>query len=49
VNPSVSATGSVGVKTSTGLAMWLAICVGLLIFFHFVGFRAMFTAGRSVG
>jgi hypothetical protein len=46
--PSVGVSGSVGVKTSTGLAAWLFICAGLLVLFHFVGFRGIFTVGRSV-
>lgn len=46
MSPQVSANA--GVSTSSGLAAWLVIIVGLLILFHFVGFRAMFTAGRSV-
>jgi hypothetical protein len=47
--PSVGVSGSVGVKTSTGLAIWLAVCVGLLFLAHFTGLRVLFTAGRSVG
>jgi len=43
------ASQTVGVTTSSGLAFWLVICVGLLFLFHFVGFRAIFTAGKSVG
>ena len=40
-------TQSVGVTTSSGVGGWVLICVALLILFHFVGFRAIFTAGRS--
>jgi len=42
------ASGTVGVSTSSGLAAWLIVIVGLLFLFHYVGFRAIFTAGRSV-
>jgi len=40
-------TQTVGITTSSGLAFWLFLCVALLFLFHFVGFRAIFTAGRS--
>ena len=44
----MSTTATAGVSTSSGLAYWLVIVVGLLFLFHFVGFRAIFTAGKAV-
>lgn len=46
---SPQASGTVGISTSSGLAGWLTLIVLLLVLFHFVGFRAMFTAGKSIG
>jgi hypothetical protein len=39
--------GQTGVQTSSGLAGLIILALLLLLVFHFVGFRVLFTAGRG--
>lgn len=40
-------TPSGGVQTAHGLAGLLGLAVLLVLLFHFIGFRAIFVAGRG--
>lgn len=37
-----------GTDTNKGLFGWLLTMLGLVVVFHLIGFRVIFTAGRSV-
>lgn len=39
--------GQGGIETAHGVAGFLALCVLLLLLFHFAGFRAIVTVGRG--